>query len=403
MNDTVYLKKVIAFGFLKLVVEYRGNNYAIVRHVRSDGSLMRNTPAAPPYVTKTLTSDWVDEIQKTDLDERVRWLRKNSRDRMLELQERMKALCHQLGFQDFEVFVEPGDSSDYFVSPTSAILGVPVNFELRCTSHKGLPRHVLADAFGRRGFMYVPLKSVLEVDCQLPIYSNVSKMLHEWVNSPSLAVIEDNEFVIQSRGLVCSLDVNGYGGLLHASQGNVISNKNFVQCAIRSEVVRLASRLLWRLGLPPHQMTGDGALFCLPLDGADLGYLCKAYMEEVCKPLDIWNQQILAGESSGTAAGSRLVVVQDVFHCGRIAGAESVATGIDGQALIDVVRLDSGFKEYAKKIDASYDSKHFFVSSDSDLHGKAGLLGTSTEFKYETKEKCKLNGRFTPIFSGLYG
>lgn len=395
MSKPISVKKVIAFGFLRLVIEYRGKRYAIVRHVRCNGDFKQNTPAAPPYVTKTIPVNWPFEIPEEELGRRTQALRETNKPQMLELQKRMMALCHQFGFMNFGLSVVPNQPTDYFVSPLSGIVGMPVIFELRVEA--GFPRHTLADIFGRRGFIFVPLEFAHESDWPIPVYSNVSEMLRAWAEAGPLTTIKDSEFTIRSSGLVCSLDVNGYGQLLQSSQGNVTERKGLVQNTIRSEVIRLTSRLLWRLGLPPHQITGDGALFCLESERAELNKLCSAYVEEVCKPLEGWNEIIHRGDASGSAAGSRLVVVLDQFHFGRIAGAESIVPGIDGQSLIDVVRLDAGFKEHLKSIATRQEARHFFVSPDSLTHRELDPSNTSETFQYQTKENRALRGRYTPI------
>jgi hypothetical protein len=393
-DKTIKLKKAIAFGFLKLIIEHRGNKYAIVRHIRSRATFERRNFASPPYVTKTVDDSLPHSILEREVPERVAQLRVSSSNEIIELTKRMRALCHQLGFQGFKL-VQAQDHIEHFISEDSGILGIPIIYELELRA--GFPLHTLGDALGYRGFIFIPLASLKTSHAhELPLYKNVIGMLGIWSNSRVLATLKDEDFTLRGNGYICSVDISGFGKLLADSQGSVMTTKDQVQHSIRSEVVRLTSRLLRRLGFPPNQGTGDGALFCLP-GALELSLLIAAYLEEVCLPLERWNQQIVDDQSPGWLSGSRLAIVQGEYHYGRIAGADSVGAGIDGQPLVDVVRLDAGFKKYLTKKQALVERRHFLVSSETISHENLGLNGCTGTFNYLPKERNKMKGKFTPI------
>lgn len=400
MSGPVYVTKVIAFGYLKLVISYRERKYAIVRHVRCHGDLDKNNSAAPLYVTKTISQTWSNPVQRSDLARLTRAARTSAsveKGEMVELSRRMKALCFQLGFSHFTLKCVSGSNYEHFISEKSGIVGIPVVYEL--TVSEDFPRYSLADAFGRRGYMFVPLEPRGQDDFLHLVYRNVAEMLDIWKSDPPLMQLGDGDFFKQIKGLVCSLDVSGYARLLKDSQGSVAEGGNTVRDRIRWQVVRLTSRLLWRLKLPPHQITGDGALICLPSESANLANLVAAYKDEVCGPLKDWNDKIASGEATGSLTGSRLVVLHDTFHFGRIAGADSVMPGIGGQALIDAVRLDAGFKEFfnSKGLETNGNCGHYIVSPVSFAQISGQETDISTEFDYTTKEKQQLRGRYTQV------
>ena len=395
MNDHISVKKVMAFGFLKLVVEYREKKYAIVRRLRCSGDLNQITPAAPPYVTKTLPTTWPFNLTEQDLVQRTQKIRVASASQFEELRKRMMALCHQLGFESFDLHLLSHESLSHFVSRRSGILGIPIIFEVR--AEMDFPLHALADPFGRRGFIFVPLESNIEGDGTLPMYSNVVNMLQGWGQTQPTAAISDVNFVVRYEGFVCSLDMSGYGSLLNTTEGSVAGKKADIQNAIRGEVFRLTSRFLWRLGLPPHRMTGDGALFCLPSNNVSLDNLNTAYLNEVCKPLAGWNDMIRNGQASGREAGSRLVMLQGEFYCGRIAGADSATSEIDGQSLIDIIRLDTGFREHISLKTPHDKAKHFLVGPVHLIQEAFHANSTIKVFQYQTKENAYLNAAYISI------
>lgn len=392
MTNSISLRKVLAFGFLKLVIEYRNRRYIILRCVRS-GEYPDRGMLSLPYVTKTIPTNWPFSLDRNEIARRLAGMNEDLNGNKIELQKRMVALCHQLGFHSFTVDAVTDRKAEHFLSGRSGIVGISVLFNLRLQA--GFPRHALSDMHGRRGFTFIPLDSVDRLGDRLEVYENTRQTLLDLTDADRLIDLKDDDFLMPLSGHIYSLDINGYGRLLHKSQGNALSSKGVVQNLIRNEVIRMTSVMLLHLGLPAHQTTGDGAIFCIPTGGAIPAEVFKAYLEDVCQPLEGINNMIRAGQSSGELAGSRLIVIADDFHVGRVAGADSTVSGIGGQSLIDAVRLDSGFKEHLVSTGVTGAGKHYLVSNTTVEHASILYNAVSKLFEYKTKEGAVQNGRYS--------
>ncbi|MFC4048547.1 hypothetical protein ACFOY4_02525 [Actinomadura syzygii] len=221
----------------------------------------------------------------------------------------------------------------------------------------------LADPDMRRGYVYLPLDDYQEMT--RPMHSALHKRAERWfLGKPLMSDVEhivsdrrsrgamaataiDMETGMFSRresGILCAVDLAGYGGALKYARENMHSfgeTTDIIQETFRKSVTMRFDRMLARLGTTQVQTAGDGFVAAFPRRSfEDVADVVDELLEEwraVVRGVDELNKAI---KHPDYRVGSRVALHFGDYEYGRISGVGSFAAAFDGAAIIEVCRLE---------------------------------------------------------------
>ncbi|SNR25174.1 hypothetical protein [Actinomadura mexicana] len=221
----------------------------------------------------------------------------------------------------------------------------------------------LADPDMRRGYVYLPLDEYEEMT--RPLHSSLHGRTERWfLGKPLMSDVEhivsdrgyrgmmaanaiDIDTTLFSRretGILCAVDLAGYGGALRYARENMHSfreTSDVIQETFRKSVATRFDRMLARLGTTQVQTAGDGFVAAFPRrsfeSAADTVDELLEEWRAVVRRIDDLNEAI---RNPQYRVGSRMALHYGEYEYGRVSGVGSFALAFDGAAIIEVCRLE---------------------------------------------------------------
>lgn len=283
----------------------------------------------------------------------------------VDVRKDMQQLCYQMGLRDvhlseresfLELKVSPREPS--LVKAYWILRHALIDVDEACVAN-------LADAEVRRGYVHLPI----DLDAQVvsarrepnrervelwflgkPVQSNVEYVLRSPDRRAAIEqtalVVDPSAFAKDETGILCAVDLAGYGTALKYAGDHMHSpgiDGIDAQSIIRQRIITLLERMLAETGATQAQVAGDGFIAAFP----DRVYPNRD--STIRRVLESWNRvleaaSILNGEirTETSRVGSRIALHAGAYRYGRISGTNSFLPSFDGQSIVDVARLEQG-------------------------------------------------------------
>ncbi len=223
----------------------------------------------------------------------------------------------------------------------------------------------LADPDSRRGHIFYPLDSSEEYTTNRyskpharmerwflgkPLMSNVEYLLSDKGRrqqiSHSAIPLQRKVFSRQETGLLCAVDLAGYGTTLRYAGSAMHAfdrTSTDIQDTFRKSVTERFDKMLVQLGVMQVQTAGDGFIAGFPRRVFDdVNELLRAVLQR-------WHALVAEMQSMNAVIrdanyhfGSRMALHYGAYEWGRIGGIRSFAPAFDGASVIEVSRLEQG-------------------------------------------------------------
>lgn len=183
-----------------------------------------------------------------------------------------------------------------------------------------------------------------------PLMSDIDYLLadshaRQQISATSIP-IDASLFTRRETGLLCAVDIAGYGTALKYAAEHMRSfsdEPDVIQQTFRKSITAHFNQILAKLGVMQVQLAGDGFIAAFP------SRVFEDVKETVSALLGEWVELIGRVEELNSAipdrsfrVGSRMALHYGAYEYGRISGAQSFAAAFDGAAIIEVARLEQG-------------------------------------------------------------
>lgn len=172
--------------------------------------------------------------------------------------------------------------------------------------------------------------------------------------------IKSEIFSINESGIICVIDVTGYGEALRHVQHNMVSFRQTEVEIMQDFRFSISNKLIdfvSELGTTQVQIAGDGLICTFPLRVYNNTILL---IESI---INKWENTISEFEKLNSSikdeskkVGSRIVLLNGDYRYGRINGILNFSPAFDGQSIIEAVRLEQGLGAWIK--DNTVHKKH---------------------------------------------
>lgn len=190
-----------------------------------------------------------------------------------------------------------------------------------------------------------------------PLQMNVTYLLKntsittKLINSAKNISFEN--FFISETGIICVIDVTGYGAALQHTQNNMVSFRQTEVEIMQDFRFSISNKLIdfvSELGTTQVQMAGDGVICTFPSRVfGDRSLLIESIIwkwEKTIIELEKLNSSI---KDESKKVGSRIVLLNGDYRYGRINGILNFSPAFDGQSIIEAVRLEQGLSAWIKE------------------------------------------------------
>lgn len=312
----------------------------------------------------------------------------------LDVRRDLEQLAYQMGLRDVDL-EEREPFLELKVSPRSPEL-LKAYYILRHGLVGVDPGSVrsLTDSEVRRGYVFCPT-DMPETHCRRhfsethdrdetwllgkPLQSNIEWVMNQTAHrsriESSVIRLEKRHFVRQESGVLCAVDVAGYGRALQYA-GDSMHSFDVVgaesQDWLRGEVSRLLHELLVSVGTTQAQIAGDGMIAAFPRrvfrDQAQAAAHILSVWTGIAKQLSRLGDSI---RDTAQRPGSRMSLLFGHYTYGRSAGLESFMPTFDGQDVIAVARMEQGLATPPLLGAAQAEAKHM-LALPADLQDTVG-------------------------------
>ena len=197
-----------------------------------------------------------------------------------------------------------------------------------------------------------------------PLQTNVTYLLKntsiitKLINS-AMSINSEN-FSISETGIICVIDVAGYGAALRHTQHNMVSFRQTEIEIMQDFRFSISNRLIdfvSELGTTQVQIAGDGVICTFPSrvfnNSSLLIESILSKWEKTISELEKLNSSI---KNESKKIGSRIVLLNGDYRYGRINGILNFSPAFDGQSIIEAVRLEQGLSAWIK--DSTENKRH---------------------------------------------
>lgn len=362
---------------LEIAVSWQGDHHLMLIHPSYPLAGQHNSPPhdegywAPPFVAYPVPIEYSPPTTAGSL---LR-LATEAAER-IDIERDLNHLAYQMGLRDISL-KRRTSFLELKVSPRSPSL-VKAYYILR-HGLAGVDRSSsrnLADPEQRRGYVFLPLGGYAAATqvrpgeehgrsgrwfLGKPLMSNVEYVLGDEMRR--LVISEEgidvpaDLFCRQERGVLCVVDLAGYGTALryafeHMHTFSTTASK--AQDEFRGRVAHELHTMLGDLGTTQAQFAGDGFVAAFPERAfPDATELIASIVARWERLVDLIEQLNCAIRVPDKRVGTRMVLHQGNYTYGRIAGTRSFAAAFDGTAVIEVVRLEQGLATASKERSAT--------------------------------------------------
>ena len=188
-----------------------------------------------------------------------------------------------------------------------------------------------------------------------PLQTNVTYLLKNKTITTKLISnainINSDYFSIRENGIICVIDVAGYGEALRHPQYNMVSFRQTeveIMQDFRFSISNILIDFVSELGTTQVQIAGDGVICAFPSRVFDNRLLIESILrkwEKTISELEKLNSSI---KNESKKIGSRIVLLEGDYRYGRINGILNFTPAFDGQSIIEAVRLEQGLSALIK-------------------------------------------------------
>jgi hypothetical protein len=287
----------------------------------------------------------------------------------LNVKRDLEQLAYQMGLRDVDL-EEREPFLELKVSPRS-----PDHLKAYYVLRHGLTGvdassiRSLTDSEGRRGYVFCPTDMPATHCVQRlsathgrdetwflgkPLQSNIDWVLRNpdrrsRIEAHTIQAVRD-QFVRHETGIMCAVDVAGYGFALQYAENEMHSfgiTGPDSQASLRLEVSRLLLQLLIRVGTTQAQIAGDGMIAAFPqrVFPVEKEVLTEILAEwtDIVDELDEYGGHI---RDAVHRPGSRMSLLSGNYAHGRLAGLDSFIATFDGQDIVTVARMEQGLAAF---------------------------------------------------------
>ncbi|WKX09453.1 hypothetical protein [Streptomyces sp. NL15-2K] len=383
---------------LEIAVGWRGEQHLMLIHPSYPLAGQPNSPThdegywAPPFVAYPVHIDYSPPTTAGSL---LRLATEAAKS--VDIEGGLHHLAYQMGLRDIHL-KQRSAFLELKVSPRSPSL-VKAYYILRhglvgvdTSSYRNL-----ADPEQRRGYVFLPLGQYQSAThlrhseehgrserwfLGKPLMSNVEHVLGD--DMRRLAISEEsidvdaNLFNREERGILCVVDLAGYGTALRYALDHMHTFSTAAASAqddFRRQVAHELHTMLGDIGSTQAQFAGDGFVAAFPErvfpDAAELTAKILTRWERLIDLVEQLNGAIRDPEKR---VGTRLVLHHGAYTYGRIAGTRSFAAAFDGAAVIEAVRLEQGLaaasKERGTGVFSSLPQRLHLLAVSADLEAR---------------------------------
>jgi hypothetical protein len=155
--------------------------------------------------------------------------------------------------------------------------------------------------------------------------------------------VDHSIFFRRESGLLCAVDLAGYGTALSYALENMHSFNDSpaaIQDTFRKSVAAQFAQMLGRLGVMQVQTAGDGFLATFPARVFELRGTIDRLLREWGTVVARVKQLNSSIRNPDYQVGSRMALHFGDYEYGRTCGARSINPAFDGAAIIEVARLE---------------------------------------------------------------
>lgn len=190
-----------------------------------------------------------------------------------------------------------------------------------------------------------------------PLQTNVKYLLE---NKPivtklvnSAKDIKFENFSMNESGIICAIDISGYGEALRYTRCNMTSYRQTgdeIMTDFRFDIRKNLIDFVSELGTTQVQIAGDGLICTFPSRiYKDINLLVKCIINKWEKTIGEIKKLNSKIKDENKKVGSRIALIQGAYQYGRINGIFNFSPAFDGQSIMEAVRLEQGLSAWIKE------------------------------------------------------